>query len=282
MILLTGSSGRAGSFLLEQLLDQGWAVRTADSRGRADLQGDLLDAEFCERCVQGVTAVVHAAARPDPSYTDTFENNTLSTWNLAQAARAAGVQRFLFISSICAAGLAGFGSRGFIAPDRLPVDGRVPDRPHEPYGLSKQVCEVQLEGLARNGGMATYCLRACALWDPQMTRDFRPGPRPPRAGQNLVDPWHYLDMRDLAAAVHLALRADLRAFGSAYLTAPDTTRPEPSLLLLAYYFPKLLWRIRGNLWGHRGWFDCSQAYQDLGWKPRHSWRLGVTKKTSGG
>ncbi|MBN9419342.1 MAG: NAD(P)-dependent oxidoreductase [Candidatus Eremiobacteraeota bacterium] len=272
MILLTGSQGRVGRFLQPFLQAHGWQVRTTDLVEGADLCGNLRDEEFCRRCLDGIRFVVHAGARPDLQHADTYENNTQSTRALAVAAREAGVERFLFFSSICANGRSSFGTRRFLDPSRLPIDSRESDRPHDDYSLSKQVCETMLEGMSLTGRMATYCLRPCGLWFPEETRRYRPGPRPPRQNLNLVDPWLYLDMRDLAEAVRLALRVDLPVFGRAYLTAADTTRPEPSLLLLAYYFPGLLWRIRGNLWGHRSWFDCSQAYRDLGWKPQHSWR----------
>ncbi len=279
MILLTGSQGVAGRFLHRWLLERGWQVRDCDLIGHPELRGDLRDLEFCLRCVAGARAVVHAAARPNLNYVDTFDNNVMSTRNLAVAARQAGVERFVFVSSICANGRAGFGERRFSNPNRLPIDPREPDRPHDDYSLSKQICEVMLAGMARSGGMATYCLRPCALWTPQQTEQYRPGPRPARTRPNLVDPWLYLDLRDLAEAVERALQVDLPPFGSAYLTAADTTRPEPSLLLLAYYFPQLLWRIRANLWGHRSWYDCSQAQRDLGWRPRHSWRHAKTPES---
>lgn len=276
MILLTGSQGKVGRFLQTYLRDQSWQVRTADLLEGADLCGDLREESFCRACLIDIRFVIHAAGRANLDFADTYENNTQSTRTLAVAARKAGVERFLFLSSICANGRSSFGSRRFLNPSRLPVDASEPDCPHDDYSLSKHVCETMLKGMALTGRMATYCLRPCGLWLPEQTRSYRPGPRPARSGLNLVDPWLYLDMRDFAEAVRLALLADLPAFGSAYLTAADTTRPEPTLLLLAYYFPGLLWRIRGNLWRHRSWYDCSQAYRDLGWKPGHSWRKEKT------
>lgn len=77
-VLLTGASGLLGAHLLQQLLHKGWQVRviTRDIPSRSYLktvqdqveviQGDLLTTEWPDDLMQGIDAVIHAAAFVSP------------------------------------------------------------------------------------------------------------------------------------------------------------------------------------------------------------------------
>ena len=102
--------------------------------------------------VAGVDAVVHLAARagiPD-SVADpigTFEANVTQTVGLIDAARLAGVGRFVFASSNAAAG-----------DHPPPADETDLPHPLSPYGASKLAGEAYCQAYA-----ATYGLAACSL-----------------------------------------------------------------------------------------------------------------------
>lgn len=148
-ILVTGATGKVGSRLARRLARRGDHVRAlVRDRARAvDLgsielvEGDLLDADSLAAAVQGVDAVVHCAAffrGATPEQAQAV--NDLGTRQLASAARAASVRRFLFTST----GLV-YGS----------TDGRLareddPCAPTAAYPVSKLAAErylLALEGL---------------------------------------------------------------------------------------------------------------------------------------
>ena len=109
-ILITGATGKVGSRLSKRLAQRGDHVRALvrDEARAKDLRddrielalGDLLDVNSLAAAVRGVDAVVHCAAffrgaTPEQAHAV----NDLGTQNLANAARAASVKRFIFTST---------------------------------------------------------------------------------------------------------------------------------------------------------------------------------------
>src|SRR5258708_16702461 len=109
MILIVGASGRLGSVVVQHLLAQGKSLRgmTRDSRGLAHLKqqgveivsGDLRDRAALASACQGVEQVLAAAHALDgkgdnnPQTVDDMGNR-----HLIDAAKAAGVKHFIFVS----------------------------------------------------------------------------------------------------------------------------------------------------------------------------------------
>lgn len=123
--LLTGGTGFVGAAVARALLRQGWEVRAvvragADQRNLNALQlevvgGDLNDAGSLERAARGCAAVLHVAAdyrlgarNPQQLY----QTNVEGTRNLLNAARAAGVQRIVYTSSVATIGIPADGTPG--------------------------------------------------------------------------------------------------------------------------------------------------------------------------
>ncbi len=162
-VLITGGAGFIGSNLARALADRGDRVRILDdlSIGRTAyldgvphdmVLGSLADPATVRSAVDGVDAVVHLAARAgiDDSVRDplgTFEANVAWSIGVLDAARLAGVRRFVFASSNAAAG------------DHPPPSDET-DLPHplSPYGASKLAIEGYVGAYA-----ATYGLVACSL-----------------------------------------------------------------------------------------------------------------------
>ncbi|MBS3822015.1 MAG: NAD-dependent epimerase/dehydratase family protein [Bacteroidetes bacterium] len=118
MNLVTGATGLLGSHIVEKLREQGQPVRalvrpTSDTRvlesfgGVEFARGDITDLESLRTACKGVTTVYHSAAAVGDwgSWKNYFVPVTIrGTENMITAAREAGVERFLHVSSISAYG----------------------------------------------------------------------------------------------------------------------------------------------------------------------------------
>ena len=105
-VLVTGASGFLGRAVAAAVRDAGHEVRTFQRRasgvaGVEEQRGSMADAAAVRRAVDGVEAVVHLAAKVslagDPA--DFTRVNVDGTRILLEAARAAGVRRFVHVSS---------------------------------------------------------------------------------------------------------------------------------------------------------------------------------------
>jgi UDP-N-acetylglucosamine 4-epimerase len=117
--LVTGSAGFIGSSLVEALLNMGYQVRGLDnfSTGKKEnvkefidnpnyefIEGDIRDFETCLRVCDGTDYVLHQAAlgsvprsMKEPLIYE--DNNIKGTSNMMEAARQAGIKRFVYASS---------------------------------------------------------------------------------------------------------------------------------------------------------------------------------------
>jgi UDP-glucose 4-epimerase len=121
--LVTGGSGFLGRYLVKELLRQNFDVLVYDletppdvfrenrlSSNRLELiNGDILDYNSIESATQGCGVVFHTAALADldkakSAPRQTMQVNVVGTANCLEAAKNAGVERFLFASSVYTAG----------------------------------------------------------------------------------------------------------------------------------------------------------------------------------
>jgi nucleoside-diphosphate-sugar epimerase len=105
LILVTGSSGRIGRAVVQELLARGQLVRGFDRVATPGLEncvvGDITNAEAVRRAMQRVMMLIHLAATPDDAdFTgELLPNNLLALHHVMEAAREAGVQRLILASS---------------------------------------------------------------------------------------------------------------------------------------------------------------------------------------
>jgi UDP-glucose 4-epimerase len=137
-----------------------------DQANHGDIElvvGDILDATTLARAVQGADVVVHLAASTgvQPSIDDPRADctaNVIGTLNALEAARHAGVERFVFASSGAPLGAA-----------EPPVHERLAPRPMSPYGASKLAGEGYCSAYAHSFGLATVALRFGNVYGPRST-----------------------------------------------------------------------------------------------------------------
>jgi nucleoside-diphosphate-sugar epimerase len=106
-VLVTGSSGRVGRAVVDELLRCGHAVRGFDlapPAGRPDTLtriGNLGDRAAVDRAMEGVSCLIHLAATPDDDdfLARLMPNNIAGLFHVLESARAAGVGRIVLASS---------------------------------------------------------------------------------------------------------------------------------------------------------------------------------------
>ena len=165
-VLVTGGCGMTGRALVDMLLARGERVRSLDLERHPDARvtsivGDVRDPAAAARACLGVQTVHHTVAvvSQHPAKASLIEDvNVGGTRVMLAAARAAGVERFVFTSSIDVV----FSGAAIAAGDEsLPYAARFLDD----YGRSKADAERLV--LAANGnGMATIALRAAGIFGP--------------------------------------------------------------------------------------------------------------------
>jgi UDP-glucose 4-epimerase len=181
-VLVTGSSGRVGYKVVDQLLARGDRVRGFDLKasdrvvdGYDEVVGALDDELATGKAFEGVNAVIHLAAMmswlPEDRPT-MFSANVEGTRVLLEAAVQAQVGKLVFASS------------GEVYPENAPVELPItemhPLTANSPYGLTKLLGEELVRFYQRNGALDTVILRFSHTQDAGELLDecsFFSGPR---------------------------------------------------------------------------------------------------------
>lgn len=279
-IAVTGGSGKLGRTVVHTLRHEGNEVVNLDRFGERGsfTQVDLTDLGQVVDAIAGVDdrhagvdAIVHLAAIPAPGLASdaaTFRNNMLSTFNVFQAARRLGITRIVYASSETVLGLP-----FDVPPPYIPVDEEYPARPESTYSLVKHLEEqLAIELVRWNPELSITALRFSNVMDPA---DYAAFPSfDADATLRKWNLWGYIDGRDGAQAVSLALAKAGPGFERFIIAAADTVMSRPNAELVAEVFPGV--PVRGELGVHDTMLSIEKARRLLGYEPRHSWRDEVT------
>ncbi len=277
-ILVTGGSGKAGRWIIADLLERGYRVTNVDLRSSDQVHtfhADLTDLGQTFGMLEGKDAVIHLAAIPWPGEHApevVYRMNTLSTFNVLQAACVLGIKRVVLASSESVLGFP-FAFRP-IQPERLPIDETHPLLAQDAYGLSKIVAEELGRGFARRDpSMSIVALRFSYIVPPaDYAAELQHAWANPQ--NNAFNLWAYVDARDVARACRLAVERHPQGFHALYIAARDTLMREPTLDVMQRtgVTPAI---IAAGFGGRSSPLDCSRAAQTIGWEPEHTWESVV-------
>jgi dihydroflavonol-4-reductase len=303
--LVTGAAGFLGSHVARQLVARGEEVRvllrpSSQNRAIADLPleyvtGDLRDVASLDRAMKDVKRVFHVAAdyRLWAKHSkDIYDSNVGGTKNILAAAKRAGVEQFIYTSTVAT-----------IAVDR-------PVRPNEStdsklvemvghYKRSKWMAEREALKAAKDGLPVIVAMPTTPVgpwdWKPTPTGkiivDFLNGSMPGyvetglnfvgveecAAGHLLVAEKGKIGERYLLGGENLTLKQLLDTLARITgLRAPSMKIPHGVALCAAYastIFSRMIGRVPGitiegvKIAQHMMFVDCARAQKELGFKP---------------
>ncbi|WP_349829546.1 NAD-dependent epimerase/dehydratase family protein [Brevibacterium litoralis] len=311
-ILVTGASGLLGSSLVEHLLGDGHRVTTLQRRpsgvaGAHDVQGSVTDPTTVETAMAGQDAVVHLAAKVsmagDPA--DFVQVNVEGTRTVVEAAQAAGVTRFVHVSSPSVAHT----GASIVGEGAGPAD---PDHARGDYARTKAAGE-RIALAADSWRFPVLVLRPHLMWGPgdtQLTERIIDRTRSGRmpvlgSGAALVDT---LYVTNAVEALVAALDAVCQVHGESLVVtngqprpigelvermaraggagAPRLRVPVPAALAAGAAVEKVwalgehedeppLTHFLAEQLSTAHWFDQRRTQEVLGWTPRVSIAQGM-------
>ena len=271
-IVVTGGSGKAGRAVVNDLNARGYQTLNVDqtvppaSWGWA-LGVDLTDLGQTYEALKGADAVVHLAAIPAPEMRpeqETFRNNILSTYNVFSAAADLEMEKVVWASSETVLGLP-FEKE---LPDYAPIDEQQTPFPESSYALSKLLGEQMAAQFNRRFRLPFAGLRISNIMEPDEYAQFPTFWDDPAIRKwNL---WGYVDARDVAQAVRLALELDVPSSEQYIIAAADTVMNRSSQGLIEEVYPTV--EIRRDLGEFETLLSIDKASEVLGYEPDYTWR----------
>ena len=291
-IIVTGGSGVAGKWVVKDLLEHGHQVLNLDRAVLRDspartLITDLTDAGQVFNALASTTvgqefsgslkpapvdAIIHFAAIPRVMITpdnEVFRINTMSTYNVLDAASKFSIRKVVLASSETTYGIV-FAENERM-PAYLPLDEDYPVDPMDSYALSKLVNEATAKAFHARTGADLYCLRIGNVIEPTDYAKFPSFFKNPAQRRRIT--WSYIDARDLATAARLGVETDGLGFEVMNVAADNVSSDLPTAELLARFFPTV--PLKKALGEFETLLSNAKIKRLLGFQPAHDWRRYV-------
>jgi len=281
-VIVAGASGVFGRHIHQALTDAGYAVLALGRGEGNDIRADLLDRDGLLKAFDGVRAdvVVHAATalrKPPMSHKGMFGTDdlrTTGTANLIEAAKRAGVRRFIGENIAIGYGYRDFGDRVFTEADEFAAPVADPNINRHLEGMREK------ERLALESGLEAVSLRFGLFYGPggtdEIVKMLRKRQLPAFNDHGRVQPWTHL--ADAAAAVVAAIERGrpgeaynvvgselgfgdmIRAVADAFGTPKPFTVPTWVMAVAPYLHLMLGVNLR---------VSSEKAHRELGWRPAY-------------
>jgi nucleoside-diphosphate-sugar epimerase len=278
-IAVTGGMGKLGRAVVADLKAHGYDVVVLDqvvppgwtdgvTRVAMTDYGQVLGAlTRLDDRYDRLDGVVHLAAIPAPGIAPnaaTFANNVVSTYNVFEAARVAGIRNVVWASSETVLGLP-----LDTPPPYLPIDEEYRVRPESSYSLGKAVEEEMAHHFCRwDPTTKIVGLRFSNVMEPHDYLAFPSFEADPVLRK--WNAWGYIDARDGAQAVRKALELEATGYDVFIVANADTCMTTPSAELAAAVFPDV--PMTRPVAGTETLLSIDKARRVLGYEPEHSWR----------
>jgi len=273
-IAVTGGMGRLGRPVVEDLLARGHEPISIDivppERDIWHLPypmrvADLTDLGQTYGALQGAEAVVHCAAVPFagrfPAET-VFRTNLMSHFNVLQASAGLGIRAVVSASSIQT--IIRLRTPRPAPPLYFPLDEEHPCCPDTEYGLTKEAGEAANRTFSRQYGLRTASIRLPLIWPADQIRQF---PNIENEEQQARIFWTFVDPRDAALCIRLALETETYESEVFLVSAPDTSSLTPTREALDRFYPGV--ECREPLEGFASPISCAKAQRMLGFEAQH-------------
>lgn len=295
-IVVTGGSGKAGQFVISELLKCGHIILNLDLSPMDHpevytLKTDLADSgqvfnalsgqwslrePFPEGLPPRPDAVVHLAgyARnmlvPD---NETFRSNTQGTYNVIEAACKLGIRKIILASSVTVYGVSF--AQGDANFPSFPIHEDLDVNPTDTYAIAKLCNERIARGFASRFDADIYSLRIGRVIEPEEYDGeiFYSYVHEPLLWK--VHGWSYIDARDLGSMCEAAVRTDGLGFQVFNATNDHITNLSPTREFLSSQFPHI--PITRDLEEFEAPFSNAKIKSMLGFQEKHPWKKYFSK-----
>lgn len=285
-ILVTGAGGFLGKFVVQKLLERGVLKENISTPSFEEF--DLRQMESCKRVVEGQDIVIHLAAKvggigfSSKNPGQMFFDTALIGIQLMEAARLAGVKKFVTIGSVCA-----YPKEAQIPFKESDIWQGYPEETNAAYGIAKRALLAQAEAYRKQYGFNSIHLVLVNLYGPGDNFDLESSHVIPaiirkvyeakKQGKDFVEVWgtgiatrEFVHVEDVAQGIILATerynKSEPVNLGSGF---------EISIKDLVYLICQLM-DFRGEIkWDTtkpdgqpRRLFDSSKAEREFGFKAK--------------